>query len=287
MRGSRSSAWLTRISLSLMRATTNTTLHLCRRPVLLVLLLSLGSTPLLAQTARDSISPISDALCRDMRSTKVLNPGAPVGCDRLRLVRFSYVGFDAATHDDGELVVLDAVAEHVLAIFVALRSRAFPITSAKLMNHYRGSDDASMARNNTSAFNVRRVEGTNSMSLHAYGVAIDLNPIQNPHVERGARGIEVSPPAGTGYVSRQSRPGMAEAVVDLFAHHGFAQWGGYWPRGIDYQHFQVGRRLAGQLAQLPYPKARAAFEQHVERVRACLQAARQTGERSGRACAGS
>ncbi len=223
-----------------------------------------------------------------MRSTKVLNPGTPVGCDRLRLLRFGYVGFDGATHDDGELVVLDAVADHVLAIFVTLRSRAFPIASARLMNRYGGNDDASMARNNTSAFNVRRVEGTNSISLHSYGVAIDLNPIQNPYIERGARGIAVSPPAGSGYVSRQNRrPGMAETVVDLFAHHGFAQWGGYWPRGIDYQHFQVGRRLAGQLAQLPYPQARAAFEQHVTRVRACVQAARQRGERGVRSCAGS
>ena len=221
-----------------------------------------------------------------MRTTKVLNPGSPVGCDRLRLVRFSYVGFDSATRDDGELIVLDAVADHVLAIFVGLRSRAFPIASAKLMNHYRGNDDASMAVNNTSAFNVRRVEGTNSMSLHAYGVAIDLNPVQNPYVERGTHGNEISPPAGSGYLSRQNRrPGMAEAVIDLFAHHGFAQWGGYWPRGIDYQHFQVGRRLAGVLVTLPYPKARPAFEQHVERVRACIQAARQRGERSSRSCA--
>jgi hypothetical protein len=264
-----------------------------RLRALLALVLSFGSTPLLAQTEQpahssDMLFPISDALCRDMRSTKVLHSSAPVGCERLRLVRFSYLGFDGATHDDGELVVLDAVADHVLAIFVALRSRAFPIASARLMNRYNGDDDASMARNNTSAFNVRRVEGTNSISLHAYGVAIDLNPIQNPYVERGARGVEVSPPAGTGYVSRQNRrPGMAEAVVDLFAHHGFAQWGGYWPRGIDYQHFQVGRRLAGQLAQLPYPKARAAFEQHVERVRACIQAVRQKGERGARSCAGS
>lgn len=209
------------------------------------------------------------------------------GCERLRLVRFSYMGFDGATHDDGELVVLDAVADHVLAIFVALRSRAFPIASAKLMNHYRGNDDASMAVNNTSAFNVRRVEGSRSMSLHAYGLAIDLNPIQNPYVERGARGIEISPPAGKNYVRRQDRrAGMAEAAVDLFAHHGFAQWGGYWPRGIDYQHFQVGRRLAGQLVALPYPKARAAFEQHVERIRACMQAARQKGARNPRSCAG-
>jgi hypothetical protein len=222
-----------------------------------------------------------------MRATKVLNPGSPVGCERLRLVRFGYLGFDGATHDGGELVVLDAVADHVLAIFVALRSQRFPIAGAKLMNHYRGSDDASMAANNTSAFNVRRVEGTNSISLHSYGVAIDLNPIQNPYVERRAGGATIDPPAGKSYVRRQDqRPGMAETVVELFAHHGFAQWGGYWPRGIDYQHFQVGRRLAGQLVALPYPKARALFEQHVERVRACIQAARQRGQRSLGACAG-
>src|SRR5262245_61204011 len=241
----------------------------------------------MSSSSHDTVAPISDALCRDMRATKVLNPGAPVGCERLRLVRFSYLGFDGATHDDGELVVLDAVADHVLAIFVGLRSRAFPIASAKLMNHYRGNDDASMDRNNTSAFNVRRVEGSNAMSLHAYGVAIDLNPLQNPHVQRGSGGLGISPPAGSAFASRQNRrPGMAETVVDLFAHHGFAQWGGYWPRGIDYQHFQVGRRLAGQLVTLPYPRARATFEQHVERVRACIQAAHQKGQRSLGACTG-
>lgn len=257
-----------------------------------LLLCLFGGELLPAQTdvpspTRDTVLPITDALCRDMRVTKVLNPGSPVGCDRLRLVRFSYLGFDAATHDDGELVVLDAVADHVLAIFVGLRSRAFPIASARLMNHYHGSDDASMAVNNTSAFNVRRVEGSSAMSLHSYGAAIDLNPIQNPYIERGARGVVIDPPAGRAYVRRQDlRPGMAEAVVDLFAHHGFAQWGGYWPRAIDYQHFQIGRRLAGQLASLPYSKARAAFEQHVERVRACIQAARQKGQRNLGACAG-
>jgi hypothetical protein len=252
------------------------------------LVVVLYGTPLFAQsetTAPDGVVPISDALCRDMRATRVLNPGTPVGCERLRLVRFSYLGFDGGTHDDGELVVLDAVADHVLAIFVALRSRGFPIASAKLMNHFRGSDDASMAANNTSAFNVRRVEGSNAISLHAYGAAIDLNPIQNPYVERGARGILIDPPAGKDFVRRQDqRPGMAEAAIDLFAQHGFAQWGGYWPRGIDYQHFQIGRRLAGQLVSLPYPKARALFEQHVERVRACIQAARRKGPRSLSAC---
>src|SRR5262245_7949787 len=110
MRGTRSSNWLTRISLPLMRATASATLH-PRLRLALPLLLSLTSTPLSAQGAqqpdpRDSIAPISDALCRDMRATKVLNPGSPVGCDRLRLVRFGYLGFDGTIRDDGELVVL-------------------------------------------------------------------------------------------------------------------------------------------------------------------------------------
>jgi hypothetical protein len=260
-----------------------------RLRALLALSLLVGTTPVLAQgekTSRDSVSPISDALCRDMRATKVLNPGAPVGCERLRLVRFSYMRFDGTTHDDGELVVLDAVADHVLEIFVTLRSRAFPIASAHLMNRYRGDDDASLAHNNTSAFNVRRVIGTASISLHAYGVAVDINPVQNPYVEQGARGIDIAPPAGAAYLGRQDRrPGMAEAVIDVFAHHGFAQWGGYWPRQRDYQHFQIGRGLAARLVTLPYPKARAAFEQHVERVRACIQASRQKGQRNARSCA--
>jgi len=260
-----------------------------RLRALLALSLLIGTTAALAQSerlARDSVAPVSDALCRDMRATNVLNPGAPVGCERLRLVRFSYVGFDAAIHDDGELVVLDAVADHVLQIFTTLRERKFPIASAHLMNRYRGDDDASLAHNNTSAFNVRRVVGSAAMSLHAYGVAIDINPVQNPYVERGPRGTEIAPPAGAAYLKRQDRrPGMAETVIDVFAHHGFAQWGGTWPRQRDYQHFQVGRGLAARLVSLPYPKARAAFEQHVERVRACIQASRTQGGSGSRGCA--
>jgi hypothetical protein len=74
-----------------------------------------------------------------------------VGCNRLRLVEFSYVRFDGQPQSDGEMVVMDAVADHVLQIFTILRSLGFPIASAKLMNHYNGDEDASMADNNTSA----------------------------------------------------------------------------------------------------------------------------------------
>jgi hypothetical protein len=234
--------------------------------------------------ARDAVLPISAALCTEMKAHRVLNPGAPLGCDRLRLVTFGYVGFDGQPRSDGELVVMDAVADYVLRIFAQLRGLRFPIASAKQMNHYEGDDDASMAANNTSALNVRPVAGSRTISLHAYGVAIDLNPIQNPYVTRSGRTASAEPAAGRDYLARKpARPGMAETVVQVFAEQGFAEWGGAWNNPVDYQHFQVPRRLAVQLARLPAGEARALFARYVDKVRACLRAARDGAAR--RACA--
>jgi len=139
-----------------------------------------------------------------------------------------------------------------------------------LIDHYDGNDDASIADNNTSAFNARNVAGTSSLSLHAYGLAIDLNPIQNPYVQHSGGKVLFSPPAAVEYANRKkARAGMAESVVDVFAAEGFVVWGGYWHDPIDYQHFQVSRGFAERLARLSPAQARAAFEQHVERYRAC------------------
>jgi hypothetical protein len=234
----------------------------------------------------EEVVPISAALCDDMKARRVMNAGAPVGCERLKLVRFHYLGFDGTLHEDGEIVVLDAAADHVLQIFVALRIRRFPIASAKLMNEYRGDDDASMDRNNTSSFNVRAVAGGSSISLHAYGLAIDLNPVQNPFVKRSGAKSGISPKAGAEYVDRKNlRPGMSETVVELFADHGFPIWGGEWTNPVDYQHFQVSRKLADRLARLSPAGAKALFEQHVTRYRACMDASRDKGAAARRACA--
>jgi hypothetical protein len=223
----------------------------------------LFSTPLSAQ---DAIAPITPAACAQMKAHRVLNPGAPVGCDRLRLLTFAYLGFDGQTHTDAELVVLDAVAEHVLQIFVALRERGFPIGSVKLMDQFNGNDDAAIAANNTSSFNVRAVAGSGNISLHSYGVAIDLNPVQNPYVIRTGSGLIVEPRSGAAYANRRNqRPGMAEPVIALFAAHGFVEWGGRWANPTDYQHFQVGRGLAYRLARLPPAQARELFEQVVQK----------------------
>jgi D-alanyl-D-alanine carboxypeptidase-like protein len=235
---------------------------------ILAVVVSLWATPPFAQSV-DAVVPVTPARCAHMKQHRVFNPGAPVACDRLRLLTFGYVGFDGQLRGDAEMVVMDAVADHVLQIFVALRERRFPIGSVKLMDHYNGDDDASTAANNTSALNVRPVSGGGGrLSLHAYGVAIDLNPLQNPYIVRSGGAMRIDPPSATAYVNRRNlRPGMAESVIDVFAAHGFVEWGGRWPNPVDYQHFQVGRGLAYELARMPAPEARAAFERFVQRSR--------------------
>jgi hypothetical protein len=211
----------------------------------------------------DSISPVSPALCADMKAHHVLQADAPVGCERLALVRFAYIGFDGREHGDGEAMVLDAVADQVVAIFASLRASRFPLQQARLMSAYDGDDNASIAANNTSAFNDRNVIGTTSLSMHAYGVAIDINPVQNPAYDRIGGVRTLVPEAGAEYAHRKRlRPGMAESVIDVFAAHGFTIWGGRF-RDPDYQHFQVERRMAQKLVRMPPGEARAAFNAYI------------------------
>jgi hypothetical protein len=230
-----------------------------------VLLLGLIAAPFSAWA--DSISPISTALCTDMNAHHVIHADSPVDCERLTLVRFAYVGFDGREHGDGEVVVLDAAADQVLAIFAELRARRFPIQQARLMNAYDGDDDASIEANNTSAFNDRKVIGTNWVSMHAYGVAIDINPVQNPSYDRIGGVRVLVPKAGAEYAKRKPlRPGMAESVIDVFAAHGFIVWGGRF-RDPDYQHFNIDRALAMKLVRLAPARARAMFNASVRRER--------------------
>jgi hypothetical protein len=228
------------------------------------------------RTTAGKVEPISPALCEDMKIRKVLTSEAPVGCGRLSLVTFPYFGFDGRVHADGEIVVMDAAAPHVLGIFAKLQEMRFAIAKAKLMDQYDGNDDTSMADDNTSAFNARKIAGSSSISLHAYGLAIDINPIQNPSIKRSGANLRFDPVAGNEYANRfndrpwkKPRPGMAEAVIDVFADGGFLIWGGYWSDPIDYQHFQTGRSLAQELARLAPAQAASVFDALVERYRAC------------------
>ena len=246
--------------------------------LLFAFLALLQSVPVAASAAE--ATPISKVFCEDMKHHKTLTNHAPVDCDRLASVKFSYFGFDGRVHEDGEIIVLDAVAARVARIFDRLLELRFPLKKAQPINRYEGDDDASMADNNTSSFNDRPVAGSTSLSMHAYGLAIDLNPIQNPFLEGAGTMRRVSPTGGEKYLDRRDiRPGMAETVVDVFADNGFLIWGGDWHDPIDYQHFQIGREMAEQLARLPSAAAREVFEKRTEQYRQC----RQSGK-SRRAC---
>ena len=101
--------------------------------------------------------------------------------EELRYVQVLYYGFDGETHM-GELIVNREIAEDVLEIFQELYEAQYPIERMELVDNYGGDDEASMAANNTSAFNYRTISGTSRLSNHSYGKAIDLNPFYNPYV---------------------------------------------------------------------------------------------------------
>ena len=197
----------------------------------------LAATAALAAPAefRATVSPVRWAELRHS-----YRAGCPVGPSDLRTVRLTYWSFDGAVRT-GRLVVHRRVAGDVVTVFRRLHAARFPIRRMVPVSAYRGSDDASMAADNTSAFNCRFVGGTARWSMHAYGQAIDLNPVENPYVQ----GARVSPPAGAGYLDRsRRRPGMVVAggvVERAFGAVGW-RWGGRWTSSRDYQHFSTTGR---------------------------------------------
>jgi len=162
--------------------------------------------------------------------------GCPVGPEALRLVSLTYVTFDGGTAT-GELIIAADLVDDVVDAFAELYAARFPIRRMTTIDAYGGDDDASMADDNTSAFNCREVTGGTGFSQHAHGVAIDINPRENPYV----RGEVVLPPDGVDYLDRaRGRAGMildGDPVVRAFTSRGF-EWGGAWTTLKDYQHFE-------------------------------------------------
>ena len=170
-------------------------------------------------------------------------PGCPLPPRDLRAIRLSYFGFDGTAHT-GEIIVSASVVRQVIRVFAILYRARFPIRRIEPVDAFHGSDPRSMAADNTSGFNCRRAvaPGPPQWSMHAYGLAIDVNTVQNPYVEAG---VGVQPPAGAAYVNRsQIRPGMAYqggVLVSAFSSIGWG-WGGNWSGSPDYQHFSVNGR---------------------------------------------
>ncbi|MEZ5382354.1 MAG: M15 family metallopeptidase [Microthrixaceae bacterium] len=161
-------------------------------------------------------------------------PGCPVPLAQLRYLRVAYHRFDGPPRV-GELVVNAAVIDEVRQVFAALWEAQYPLVSMRLVDDFGGDDLASVRANNTSAFNCRRVIGTEVWSAHAEGLAIDINPLWNPYVVDGA----AIPPESQAWVDRSvQQPGMVrdgDAAVEAFEAAGWT-WGGRW-NSPDYEHF--------------------------------------------------
>jgi D-alanyl-D-alanine carboxypeptidase len=173
---------------------------------------------------------------RTAMTPRVWRPGCPVALSDLRRVTLTYVGFDGRSHQ-GALIVNRTVAAPVARAFGDLYAARFPIRRMMPIEAYGGSDFASIEADNTSSFNCRSATGSSHWSEHAYGRAIDIDPIENPYVDNGT----TSHPASRPYVDRprvRTRPGVivdGGVVTRAFARIGWG-WGGRWSGPRDYQH---------------------------------------------------
>jgi hypothetical protein len=208
--------------------------------ILAVVIVTLGAAaPVGAGTGEPFVASISrlDRETRELMTGSSWHEGCPVGLRHLRLVRLMYVGFDGEAHH-GRLVVHRRWADEIVEVFRRLYRREFPIRRVRLVDQYGADDQESMRHDNTSAFNCRYVAGTTVWSQHAYGRAIDINPVENPYVD----GSYVSPPNGEPYADRSDvRPGMIferDVVWRAFHRIGW-EWGGTWSSAQDYQHFSA------------------------------------------------
>ena len=164
------------------------------------------------------------------------HPNPHLSFEDLAYLTVTHVDFQGHRRH-GHLIVGAHIAEEVLDIFRDIYEAAFPIARIRLIDYYLANDYFSMADNNSSAFNFRYIANTTRLSRHAWGMAIDINPIQNPVIIRG----EVWPELGNNYLDRGDiRSGMivpGDAVYNAFTSRGWI-WGGHWSVPIDYHHFE-------------------------------------------------
>ena len=179
--------------------------------------------------------PVPNAVKARMQG-KSMPDTAKISFDQLRYLTLPYYDFDGQVKQ-GEMVCNKAISHNLLCIFRALFSRAYPINSIRLVDDFYADDETSMQANNTSCFNYRTIAGTNVLSRHAFGMAVDINPLQNPCV----KGSRIQPKTATEYVDRDKdfphKIDKDDFCKEVFSSFGFS-WGGDWRKLKDYQHFE-------------------------------------------------
>lgn len=190
--------------------------------------------------------PVSES---EASSLDILNPNTIKG-DQSPAISYDDLCYLSVLHYDfngnvktGELICNKGIVEDLAEIFYELYLNEYQIEKIRLVDEYMGDDETSMEDNNTSCFNYRTVPNSNSMSKHALGCAIDINPFYNPYIvtNRAEGTTTVSPAGSDAYVDRSAsfehKIDTDDLCYRLFKEHGF-EWGGSWKNSKDYQHFQ-------------------------------------------------
>jgi hypothetical protein len=195
-----------------------------------------ASSPRPGPVFQASVTALTAAM-RARMSGVSWHPGCPVSLGPLRLLHLSYWGFDHAAHT-GELIVNTSAAAALTRAFAMLFAARFPIRQMRVVDDFGGDDERSMLADNTSAFNCRLVPGTSVWAQHAYGLAVDINPFENPEIQNG----QADPPAAAAWADRsRSSPAMirdGDAAWRAFHAIGWT-WGGDWHSLKDYMHFSA------------------------------------------------
>ncbi|MCR5687169.1 MAG: M15 family metallopeptidase [Lachnospiraceae bacterium] len=182
---------------------------------------------------------ISDEIFARMEG-KSFPPECTTKREDLRYIHLLYKDAEGAAHE-GEMVCNFAIADKLINIFRKLYDADYPIERMVLIDEYGADDDASMDDNNTSCFNFRYVSGTGSLSKHALGMAVDLNPFYNPYIRKIDGETVIEPPGSEAYADRTAdfmyKIDKDDLAYELFTEEGFT-WGGSWKNSKDYQHFQ-------------------------------------------------
>ncbi len=164
-----------------------------------------------------------------------------ISLEDLRYCRMKYIDFDGK-EQVGEMIVNKEIADDVLEIFAELYDNGYQIETMQLIDDFDAEDEKSMEANNTSCFCYRKVAGTDRISKHSYGLAIDINPLYNPEVSYDKQGnTKIAPTTAEEYADRSRdfpyKITSEDLAYRLFTEHGFT-WGGNWNSKKDYMHFE-------------------------------------------------
>ncbi len=216
-----------------------------KKSLLLLLFINL----LYAESYSAKITPITSTIKQRMIKGDSWRQGCPVGLNDLRYVRVKHWDFKGGVKM-GELIVHKRVAKDVTEIFEELFTIGYPVRQMRLVSDFKANDWQSIEADNTSALNCRSLTGSSKKwSNHAYGMAIDLTPIENPYISRTGR---ISHKASFKYRKRVHIPsrGLADKAVllkndkavQIFKKYGW-KWGGDWNGIKDYQHFSFRQKV--------------------------------------------